>query len=150
MTGSSSGGTPDRAARDEVGLLSADRWGAGSLFMIGAFLGTGSFFLLRWTGTRGAFSLIMAVLLLGGGTMMLVVKSVETIERVRFRGYDPVGKTGVVTIALGWRVAGSVRVDGMDWSARSQENIEAGAEVLVVSRDGVHVTVRKLEAEQTK
>ena len=134
---------PLRSARDEVGLLSADRWGVGSLVVIGAFLGTGSIFLLRWAGTRGGFSLMLGALLLGGGTIMLVVRAKENIQRVKFRGYDPVGKTGVVTVAMGGRMTGSVRVDGMDWSARSEETIEVGAEVLVVRREGLHVSVKR-------
>ena len=74
---------------------------------------------------------------------MFVVRAKENIQRVKFRGYDPVGKTGVVTAAMGGRTTGSVRVDGMDWSARSEEAIEAGAEVLVVSREGLRVLVKK-------
>ena len=141
---SSESPAPVRAALGEVGLISADRWGVGSLFVIGAFLGTGSIFLLRWSGTRGGFSLMLGVLLLGGGAIMFVVRAKENIQRVKFRGYDPVGKTGVVTAAMGGRTTGSVRVDGMDWSARSEETIDAGAEVLVASREGLHVSVRKL------
>ncbi|MDG7008819.1 MAG: NfeD family protein [Nitrososphaerota archaeon] len=141
---SSESPAPVRAAHEEVGLLSADRWGVGSLFVIGVFLGTGSLFLLRWAGTRGGFSLMLGVLLLGGGAIMFVVRATENIQRVKFRGYDPVGKTGVVTMAMAGRMTGSVRVDGMDWSARSEETIEAGAEVLVVSREGLYVSVKKL------
>lgn len=132
-----------RAAHEEVGLFSMDRWGVGSLFMIGAFLATGMIFLFRWIGTRGLFSLTTAVLLLMGGGIILVVKATESIERVEHRGYDPVGKTGVVTITAAGGKVGSVRVDGMDWSARSREALEVGDEVVVASREGLHLTVEK-------
>ena len=138
---------PFRATHEEVGMLSADRWGIGSLVVIGAFLGTGSLFLVRWAGSKGGFSLLMAALLLGGGALMLVVKAVENIEKVEFRGYDPVGKAGVVTLALGGRETGFVRVDGLEWSAASAEELAVGEKVLVVKQDGLHVTVERLRTQ---
>lgn len=114
---------------------------------IGAFLGAGSLLLVRWAGTKGWFSLLIASLLLGGGIVIFAVKAAENIERVEFRGYDPVGKTGTVTVAMGGRATGSVRVDGLDWSASSKENLEVGAEVLVLSRDGLHVAVKRLKPQ---
>ena len=129
-------------AHEEVGVLSLDRWGVGSLVTIGAFIGAGSFFLLRWSSTKGALSFLMAVLLLGGGAIMLAVKTVENIDRVEFTGYDPVGKTGKVTVAYGGATC-AVRIDGLDWSATSEKDLDAGDEVLVVGRDGLHVFVRK-------
>ncbi|MDE1858447.1 MAG: NfeD family protein [Thaumarchaeota archaeon] len=138
---------PARANHEEVGVLSADRWGIGSLVMIGAFMGTGAFLLFRWAGTRNGFSLGLALLLLGGGVVVFVVKAAENIERVEFRGYDPVGKTGVVTVALGRGALGSVKVDGLHWSATSKEHLEIGEPVLVVSREGLHISVRKLRTQ---
>ena len=128
---------------EEVGPLSTDRWGPGSLLTIGAFLTAGSILLVRWVGTKGWFSLLIAVLLLGGGAVMFVVKVTENIERVEFRGYDPVGKVGVITAPISGRSRGSVRVDGLDWSATSDGNVGIGEEVVVVSRDGLHVSVRR-------
>ena len=75
--------------------------------------------------------------------MIFVVKAEENMERANFRGYDPVGKTGVVSSTLGGRAIGSVKVDGLDWSAMSKENIEVGETVMVVSRDGLHLFVVK-------
>ena len=132
---------------EEVGFLSTDRWGIGSLVMIGALVGTGAFLVFRWAGTRSGFSFGLAVLLLGGGVVMFVVKAAENIERVEFRGYDPVRKTGIVTVALDRGATGSVRVDGLDWSATSKENLEVGERVLVVSREGLHISVRKLKTQ---
>ncbi|MDG6900454.1 MAG: hypothetical protein JRM80_00635 [Nitrososphaerota archaeon] len=125
-----------------MGLLSKDRWGVGSLFVIGAFLGTGSLFLIRWAGTRGGFSLMMAVLLYGSAATVLAVKAAENIERIEFRGYDPVGKTGVVTSAMRGRETGSVRVDGLEWSATSEENLTIGEGVIVVRREGLRIFVK--------
>ncbi|MDG6989808.1 MAG: hypothetical protein JRM99_00075 [Nitrososphaerota archaeon] len=110
---------------------------------IGAFLTAGSILLVRWVGTKGWFSLLIAVLLLGGGTVMFVVKVSENIERVEFGGYDPVGKVGVITAPISGRSRGSVRVDGLDWSATSDGSVGVGEEVVVVSRDGLHVSVRR-------
>ncbi len=134
---------PALAAHEEVGILSFDRWGVGSLVTIGGLLGTGSILLLRWSATKGWFSLLLAALLFVGGAVVLVVKAVENIERVQFRGYDPVGKIGTVVVAMGGRATGSVRVDGLDWSATSMENLRVGEEVLIVSREGLHIFVRK-------
>ncbi len=99
--------------------------------------------LFRWTGTKGLFSLTMAVILLVGAGVIFVVKAAENIERIEFRGYDPVSKTGVVTAAMGVRSIGFVRIDGMEWSAKSTEPIEVGAKVVVVSRDGLYVSVKR-------
>ena len=113
---------------------------------IGLFVGAGSLFLLRWSGTKGSFSFMMAVLLLGGAAVMFVVKAAENIERAEFRGYDPVGKTGYVTVAIG-KASCSVRVDGLDWSATSKGELRVGEEVVVVRREGVHVFVKKRETQ---
>ncbi len=133
---------PASAARDEVTLLSWDRWGVGSLVTIAVLLGGGVLLLFRWTGTKGLFSLTMAVILLVGAGVIFVVKAAENIERTEFGGYDPVGKTGVVTAAVE-RSTGFVRVDGMEWSAKSTEALELGAKVVVVSRDGLYVSVER-------
>ncbi len=85
----------------------------------------------------------MAVILMVGAAVIFVVKAAENIERIEFGGYDPVGKTGVVTAATGGRSTGFVRVDGMEWSAKSVEALEVGANVVVVSRDGLHISVEK-------
>ena len=126
-----------------VSLFSWDRWGIGSLFMIGVFLGFGLILFARWIVTRGFFSLSISLLLFLGAGIFLVVKASETIERVQFRGYDPVGKEGVVTARTGERRAFSVRVDGLEWSARCKEALEIGDEIVVMSKDGLHLTVEK-------
>ncbi|MCL4355049.1 MAG: NfeD family protein [Nitrososphaerota archaeon] len=127
----------------EVALFSWDRWGIGSLFMIGAFLGFGLILFARWVVTRGVLSLSISLLLFLGAGIFLVVKASETIERVQFRGYDPVGKEGVVTARTGDGRAFSVKVDGLEWSARCREALEIGDEIVVVSKDGLHLTVEK-------
>lgn len=56
-----------------------------------------------------------------------------------------VGKTGTVTIATEvGSMRGKVRIGSDTWSATSDEPIEAGAEVVVLSSEGVHVHVRRL------
>ena len=137
------GGLSTRVARKEVGLFSMDRWGVGSLFMIGVFLGTGTLLLLRWVSTRSALSLATVLLLFAGGGIVILVKATESIERGEHRGYDPLGKSGIVTLCVDGGAAYSVRVDGMDWSARSKEALEVGDEVRVVRRDGLHLSVEK-------
>ncbi|MDG6899809.1 MAG: NfeD family protein [Nitrososphaerota archaeon] len=127
----------------EVALFSWDRWGVGSLVMIGAFLGVGLVFLVRWMVTRGLFPLSMSMLLFVGAGIFFVVKASETIERVQFGGYDPVGKEGVVTAKVGEDRAFSVRVDGLEWSARCKEMLAVGDMVVVVSKEGLHLAVEK-------
>jgi len=133
---------PVRSA-GEVGLFSFDRWGVAALATLGMLFSGGAYLLLRWTSTRGDFSLTMSAILLGGGVVIFVVKAAENMERANFRGYDPVGKTGVVSSTLGGRAIGSVTVDGLDWSAMSKGNIELGETVIVVRRDGLHLFVAK-------
>ena len=56
-----------------------------------------------------------------------------------------VGKTGTVTTATEvGSMRGKVRIGSDTWSATSDEPIEAGAEVVVLSSEGVHVHVRRL------
>lgn len=130
-------------AKREVGVFSWDRWGVGSILMIGAFLGAGVVLFVRWISTRGFFLLSIALLLFLGAGTFFVVKAVESIELVQFRGYDPVGKAGTVTALVAEGGAVSVRVDGLDWSAKSREALKVGDEVLVVGKDGLHLTVEK-------
>lgn len=133
----------------EVALFSWDRWGVGSLAMIGAFLGVGLAFLVRWLVTRGIFPLSVSMLLFVGAGIFFVVKASETIERVQFGGYDPVGKEGVVTARVGEGRAFSVRVDGLEWSARCKEMLAVGDAVVVVSKEGLHLTVEKKNPAST-
>jgi membrane protein implicated in regulation of membrane protease activity len=52
------------------------------------------------------------------------------------------GKEGVVVVGTtAENIKGKVRIDTDVWSATSDEPIEAGAEVIVVKSQGVHVTV---------
>ena len=112
--------------------------------MIGIFLGTGVILLVQWLDTRSALSLSAAIPLLAGAAILFTVKASESIELVEFRGYEPVGKTGSVTLSLRKGVTGSVRVDGLDWSATSEEVLEVGDEVVVLRREGVHLLVQKI------
>ncbi len=130
-------------AEGEVALFSWDRWGIGSLFMIGAFLGVGVVLLVRWMITRGFYSLSLSLLLFIGAGVFFVVKASESIERVQFRGYDPVGKEGVVTARTKDGRAFSVRVDGLEWSAKCKKDLAVGDEVVVVSKDGLHLAVER-------
>lgn len=114
--------------------------------MIGAFLGAGVVLFIRWSATRGLFSLSIALLLFFGAGTFFVVKVAESIERVEFGGYDPVGKPGTVTANSGEGGAVSVRVDGLDWTARSRETLAVGDRVVVVRKEGLHLTVEKSPA----
>ena len=111
--------------------------------MIGAFLCAGLIFLLRWATTKGILSLSTAMLFFIGAGILFIVKASESIERVEFRGYDPVGKMGKVTVVLDGSTTCSVRVDGMDWTARCKDPLLTGDEVVVVGREGVHLLVEK-------
>ena len=56
-----------------------------------------------------------------------------------------VGRTGRVTVATeSGNMRGKVKIGSDTWSATSDEPIEAGAEVIVESSEGVHVHVRRL------
>lgn len=56
-----------------------------------------------------------------------------------------VGKTGIVTVATeDGNMKGKVKIGSDTWSATSDSPIEAGAEVVVESSEGVHVHIRKL------
>lgn len=55
-----------------------------------------------------------------------------------------VGRRGVVTVATeDGNMKGKVRIGSDTWSATSDSPIEAGAEVVVESSEGVHVHVRR-------
>ncbi len=55
-----------------------------------------------------------------------------------------VGRSGVVEVATEvGTMRGKVRIGSDTWSATSDETIEAGAEVVVESSEGVHVHVRR-------
>ena len=55
-----------------------------------------------------------------------------------------VGRTGTVTVPTeAASLRGKVRVGSDVWSARSDEPIEEGAEVVVESAEGVHVKVKR-------
>jgi len=55
-----------------------------------------------------------------------------------------VGKEGIVTVrTVPENIIGKVRIESDVWSARSDEPIEAGTEVVVVKSQGVHVTVQR-------
>jgi membrane protein implicated in regulation of membrane protease activity len=54
------------------------------------------------------------------------------------------GREGIVTVKTAPdNIIGKVRIDSDVWSATSAEPIEAGAEVVVVKSQGVHVTVER-------
>ncbi len=58
-----------------------------------------------------------------------------------------IGKTGVVVRAL--EPEGMVKIEGELWQAdAASENVDAGAEVQVVSERGTHVTVTKKPAQR--
>ena len=58
-----------------------------------------------------------------------------------------IGKTGDVTRAIGaGGVPGSIRIEGRDWIARSDERIDAGGFGEVVGIDGASVKVVKVPA----
>jgi membrane protein implicated in regulation of membrane protease activity len=110
---------------------------------IGAMLGAGLIVLLRWISTRGEFSLVTASLLFVAGGFVAFVKATESIEYAKHRSNDPVGRVGVALTKIGGSLDGVVKVDGMDWSARSKEIIEPGREVVVARTEGLHLLVEK-------
>jgi len=54
-----------------------------------------------------------------------------------------VGETAVVTEALAPRKSGKVELNGAEWKARADEEIEQGAEVEVVDQDSLTLKVKR-------
>ena len=56
-----------------------------------------------------------------------------------------IGQTGVVTKDIKKLENGRVKVDGKDWMAKSEEEIEKGTEVEILKIEGAKIIVRKKE-----
>lgn len=56
-----------------------------------------------------------------------------------------IGRKGTVTVEVSpGNLKGKVKIDSDVWSADSDEIIPAGSEVVVISAEGVHVTVKRI------
>lgn len=154
VVGKTAAGSPPEARRGsdvsggsqtsggEVGTFAWERWGIDTLLLIGAFIGGGLVLIVRWLSTRGPFSLSVATMLFAGAGIFFAIEASGPFKLTEFRGYDPVGKTGVVT-GSGDGGACSVRVDGMEWSTRCKDGLVVGDEITVVGREGLHLAVQK-------
>ena len=77
-------------------------------------------------------------------TILMYKKLAEPVPPTTSVSDSLIGKKGKVTVRTGPNdLKGKVNI-GMDvWSANSEEEIEEGADVEVVSTEGVHITVKR-------
>ena len=61
-----------------------------------------------------------------------------------------IGKTVLVTTSITPNQIGSVKIDGVEWSAKADENIDIGDFVKIVSISGNTLSVTKIEMEGEK
>lgn len=90
----------------------------------------------------GVFAVLGTILLITTKpllTRLLKVDEVKTnLDRV-------IGMEGIVTESITKFEIGEVKVDGKKWSAISDNDIEEGSTIVVLSIDGVKLKVRKKE-----
>jgi membrane-bound serine protease (ClpP class) len=91
------------------------------------------------------YGLAASVSLFGSTYIWLTVQQMSTARRRPLIADTLVGMTGEVWIAIEPFSAGSVRIEGELWRARSKEAIPAGATVRVIRQDGITLTVKKME-----
>ena len=101
-----------------------------------------SFFVDSFIIQFGVFALLGTLLLITTKpllTKLLKVDEVKTnLDRV-------LGMEGIVTEKITKFEIGEVKVDGKKWSAISDDDIEVGTTIIVLSIDGVKLKVRKKE-----
>jgi membrane protein implicated in regulation of membrane protease activity len=131
---------------ETVGVFSRDRWGVGSVSIIGGLTALGFILLYVWLTRHSITAASVASVLLFGAGVLFTVKVSEEIQRVRRGMAGPVGETGVVVEEVRAGAAeGIVKVGGELWSATSESRIEVGASVLVVGRKGLRLIVERTE-----
>jgi membrane protein implicated in regulation of membrane protease activity len=59
-----------------------------------------------------------------------------------------IGKKGIVLQSIAENVDGRVKVGNEEWKARAAEDIEKGAEIIVLSISGVTLSVEKIKGEK--
>lgn len=101
-----------------------------------------SFFVDNFIIQFGVFAVLGTILLITTKpllTRLLKVNEVKTnLDRV-------IGMEGIVTESITKFEIGEVKVDGKKWSAISDNDIEEGSTIVVLSIDGVKLKVRKKE-----
>ncbi len=101
-----------------------------------------SFFVDNFIIQFGVFAVLGTILLITTKpllTRLLKVDEVKTnLDRV-------IGMEGIVTESITKFEIGEVKVDGKKWSAISDNDIEEGSTIVVLSIDGVKLKVRKKE-----
>ena len=68
-----------------------------------------------------------------------------TVDEVKTNLDRVIGMEGIVTESITKFEIGEVKVDGKKWSAISDNDIEEGSTIVVLSIDGVKLKVRKKE-----
>ena len=58
-----------------------------------------------------------------------------------------IGKTVLLTTSISPSQIGSVKIDGVEWSAKANENIDAGDFVKIIGISGNTLSVIKIEEE---
>jgi membrane-bound ClpP family serine protease len=81
----------------------------------------------------------------GGLFIWLTVQRRQNAVKAPFIEDTLVGMTGEVWIAIEPYSAGSVRIEGELWQARSKTPIRAGSTVRVIRQDGFVLTVKETE-----
>ena len=96
-------------------------------------------FTSSWLVQFAVFAVVSAVAL--AATRPLVKKRM-TARRVPTNADINVGRKAQVLVEVTPDVTGRVRLDGVDWNARSEQTIPAGSLCVVLSVDGATLTVR--------
>ena len=94
-------------------------------------------FTSSWLVQFAVFAVVSAV----AATRPLVKKRM-TARRVPTNADINVGRKAQVLVEVTPDVTGRVRLDGVDWNARSEQTIPAGSLCVVLSVDGATLTVR--------
>ena len=100
-------------------------------------------FTSSWLVQFAVFAVVSAVAL--AATRPLVKKRM-TARRVPTNADINVGRKAQVLVEVTPDVTGRVRLDGVDWNARSEQTIPAGSLCVVLSVDGATLTVRPATA----
>lgn len=98
-------------------------------------------FTSSWLVQFAVFAVVSAVAVALAATRPLVKKRM-TARRVPTNADINVGRKAQVLVEVTPDVTGRVRLDGVDWNARSEQTIPAGSLCVVLSVDGATLTVR--------